>query len=271
MDQRGASPNAPSGPLNAVELTRRDGALGRLPQALAWCYRETGRWSRALAFGNQAAELAQTAGQQYQTCEILTVITSIEAAQGRRDDCLLHARRADKIASELGLRPQQLLARRHVALLDLGEGHLDPAIARYEDLRHLAARWGIAHPFYSPLQDLVEAYARAGATDQARALLPELLALVPGDTNPIPAARAERCKGIADAGTDYDAHFRRALALNSHELGVPIAQEKLHNDPASSRSMARFRATWVTHAPVGCAVTPNRCTLRVPSSITNRT
>ena len=62
-----------------------------------------------------------------------------------------------------------------LALLDLGRGRLEEAITRYEEVRRLAADWGIAHPYYSPIPELIEAYARVGAMDQARALLPEFL------------------------------------------------------------------------------------------------
>jgi hypothetical protein len=40
---------------------------------------------------------------------------------------------------------------------------------------------------------------------------------------------------------------------------------------ASSRSINRFRAAWVTHCPVGCAVIPPRSTRRRSTSMTNRT
>jgi hypothetical protein len=42
-------------------------------------------------------------------------------------------------------------------------------------------------------------------------------------------------------------------------------------DPASSRSMTRFRAAWVTHAAVGWAVAPRIRTRRVACSMTART
>ena len=38
--------------------------------------------------------------------------------------------------------------------------------------------------------------------------------------------------------------------------------------PASSRSMSRLRACWVSQAPVGWAVTPRMCTRRVACSMT---
>ena len=157
-------------------------------------------------------ELAQATGQELLACDALVTLASVEAAQGRGEDCLRHVHEADRLASELGLRLTQLLARRQRALLELGTGRLEEAIEHYEALRRLAAQWDISHPYYSPIADLIEAYARAGALDEARKLLPEFLAQVPGDANPLPAARAARCQGIV-AAEDYDAHFRKAIDL----------------------------------------------------------
>jgi DNA-binding NarL/FixJ family response regulator len=88
-------------------------------------------------------------------------------------------------------------------------------------VQRLAARWGIAHPYYSPLPDLIEACARTGALDRARELLAEYAAQVPGNRNPAPAARAARCRGLL-AGDDYDAHFLEAIGL--HERGDVVSQ-----------------------------------------------
>jgi DNA-binding CsgD family transcriptional regulator/tetratricopeptide (TPR) repeat protein len=208
----------------AVELARSEGAAGRLPRALAWAAwldGEGGRWSRALAYGSQALDLALATGQAYLACYAHVTLATVEAAQGRDDDCLRHARDAQRLAGELGLRRLELQARRSRALLDLGRGRLEEAITRYEAARRLATYAGNAHPYYSPIPDLIEAYARAGAMDQARALLPEFLAHVPGRANPQSAARAARCRGIV-AGGDFDAHFLEALAL--HERGDVVFQ-----------------------------------------------
>jgi DNA-binding CsgD family transcriptional regulator len=208
----------------AVELARSEGAVGRLPDALQWAAgmcKETGRWARALAYGGQALDLAQATGQVYLTCNALVIIAEIEAAQGRDDDCLQHARDADRLAGNAGLRLLQVRARLSPALLEFGRGRLEEAITGYEGIRRLAAGWGIGHPYYSPIADLIEAYARTGAVDQARALLPEYLAQVPGDANPAPAARAARCRGIVAAG-DFDQHFREAIAL--HERSDVVFQ-----------------------------------------------
>ena len=145
----------------------------------------------------------------------------MEAAQGRDDDCLRHADHAERMALELGLRKLELQARRSRALLDLGRGRLEEAITRYEGLRKLAADAGIAHPYYSTIPDLIEAYARAGAVDRAQALVPEFVAHVPGRANPQSAARAARCLGLTAVG-DFDTPFREAIAL--HERGDVVFQ-----------------------------------------------
>ena len=208
----------------AVELARSEGAVGRLPDALQWAAgmcKETGRWAQALAYGGQALDLAQATGQVFLACNALVIVAEIEAAQGRDEDCLQHARDADRLAGNAGLRLLQLRARLSPALLEFGRGRLEEAIAGYEEIRRLAAGWGIGHPYYSPVADLIEAYTRTGAVDQARALLPEYLAQVPGDANPLPAARAARCRGIVAAG-DFDQDFREAIAL--HERSDVVFQ-----------------------------------------------
>jgi DNA-binding NarL/FixJ family response regulator/tetratricopeptide (TPR) repeat protein len=210
--------------LRAVEMVRGEGAVGRLPDALQWAAgmcKETGRWAQALAHGTQALDLARATGETYLACNALVIIAEIEAAQGRAEDCLEHARDADRLANEAGLRLLQVRARCSPALLELGRGELEKAIARLEAVRRLAAGWGIAHPYYSPIPDLLEAYAQAGALDQAQALLPEFLAQVPGDANPAPAARAARLKGIV-AADDWEHHFSEAIAL--HERGGVVFQ-----------------------------------------------
>jgi tetratricopeptide (TPR) repeat protein len=90
----------------AVELARSQGA-GRLPDALvlAACMdRDAGRWPSALAHGSQALDLALATGQLTVACEALITAGEIEAAQGRDEDCLRHARQADLLTAELGLR-----------------------------------------------------------------------------------------------------------------------------------------------------------------------
>ncbi len=213
----------------AVELARDAGELSCLPDALSaavTCCRETGRWQQALAQGNQALDLAQVTGQAWVTCEVLGDLASIEAAQGRDWECRAHAREANRLAAELGLRIRQLRLRCHLALLELGQARLDEAIARYGQARRLATDWGVHDPCFSPLPDLIEAYARAGDLARARAALPEFEAQLPGDDSPLEAARAERLRGILTEG-DFDRHFLRGIALHE-QCHAPFEQARTH-------------------------------------------
>ncbi len=205
----------------AVELARSQGAIGRLPDVLnlaASSDLDAGRWSLALANGSQALDLALATEQTPLACEALLVLAEIEAAQGRDEDCLRHAREADRLTTELGLRLGQLGARLTVAVLELGRGKLEEAVTHYEEVRRLAAEWGFSDAYTSPVPDLIEAYARAGAVDRARALLPDYLDLVTGDANPQFAAVAARCRGIVAAG-DFDGDFLEAIRLHERSSG----------------------------------------------------
>ena len=99
----------------AVELARDEGAVGRLARALAWASwldGEGGRWSRALAYGSQALDLALATGQAYLACYAYATLANVEAAQGRDEDCVRHANGAGQLALELGLRKLEVQASR---------------------------------------------------------------------------------------------------------------------------------------------------------------
>jgi len=121
---------------------------------------------------------------------------------------------------------RQLRLQCHLALLEFGHGRLDEAIARYEQVRRLTADWGVRHPWFSPLPDLIEAYARAGDLERARALLPEFQAQLPGEDNPFEAGRAQRLRGILTEG-DFDAHFLRGITLHQ-QCHTPFEQARTH-------------------------------------------
>jgi DNA-binding CsgD family transcriptional regulator len=209
----------------AVQLARDAGELGRLPDALSCasaCYCEIGRWQQALAHANQVLELAQATGQPFLACQELGTMTLIEAAQGHDQECRAHARDGDRLAAELGLRLRQLRLRSHLALLEFGQSRFEEAIARYEQIHRLTADWHVAHPWFSPVPDLIEAYVRVGDLRQASALLPEFEALLSGQDNLLEAGRAERLKGVL-ADNHFDGHFLRGIAL--HEQCQAVFQQ----------------------------------------------
>jgi hypothetical protein len=57
---------------------------------------------------------------------------------------------------------------------------------------------------------------------------------------------------------------------SSKASGYLLSRSRIRNRNVSvpiPRSIARFRACWTTHAPVGLAVTPATCNRRVPCSM----
>jgi len=229
LDNAGDSERASRYCDQAVEQARSAGAVSRLADMLVFRASRAvsaGRWSLVLADGSQALDLAHAAGQTMTACEALTVLANVEAAQGRDSDCIRHVREADRLTGELGLTLLQLGVRSSLALLELGQGKLDQAVAHYQEVRRLAADRGFADAFTSPVPGLIEAYARADAVDEARALLPEYLARVGGDANPQFAAIAARCGGIVAAG-GFDAYFLDAIRLHERSL-VPFEHARTH-------------------------------------------
>ena len=213
----------------AVELARSAGAVSHLADLLALTASlalEAGRWSRVLADSSQALDLAVTTGQSLTACEALMLLATVEAAQGRDTDCVRHVREADRLTGELGLSLLQMGVRSSLALLELGQGKLEQAVVHYQEVRRLAAGQGFADAFTSPIPDLIEAYARADAVDQGRALLPEYLALVTGDASPRFAAIAARCRGIA-AADGFDGYFLDAIRLHERSSD-PFQHARTH-------------------------------------------
>ena len=74
--------------------------------------------------------------------------------------------------------------------------------------------------------------------------------------------------GVRMISTPIDANTASKLAVNFVSRS---RTRKRTWRPASSSSAAKLRATWVTHRPVGLAVTPSRWTTRRSSSMTNST
>jgi DNA-binding CsgD family transcriptional regulator len=228
----------------AVELARDEGALGHFLSALTeavWFDSQAGRWQQAVARAHQALDLAQMSDHQYHACRVLIALTEIEAAQGRDQDCREHGHQAESLTIELELPLQRLLARRHVASLDMAVGRINEAIDRYEEVRALARKLDLDHPYLSPLPDLIEALARAGRTEQARELMPEYIAQRASGSSPLPSGRLHRLHGILDED-DFDKHFQRAIGLHRQVLPFQQARSQLCYGERLRRSRRRLEA-----------------------------
>ncbi|MHB8960870.1 MAG: LuxR C-terminal-related transcriptional regulator, partial [Candidatus Limnocylindrales bacterium] len=196
------------------------GLLGYSLGALSELETRTGRWSSALADGNEASHLAREAGQEGQLSYNLARLARLEAAQGRADDCRAHVAEALELASRYAFGSTYPFANSALGLLELGLGNPTAAIPHLEATGRQWAAMGLREPGRLEWQaDLVEAYVRAGRRFEAEAVLAELddAARRFRTTAPLTAAGAlahgqvERCRGLLGDGEGVDLCFRAAI------------------------------------------------------------
>src|SRR3954466_5776126 len=86
-----------------------------------------------------------------------------------------------------------------------------------------------------------------------------------------PLADRVRPRGLRRGLDDPYTGGPEDLVKGGNELGVPVTDQESQRIQPLIQFMARFRACWATHVPVGLAVTTARCSLRVLCSMNTRT
>ena len=200
---------------------RRTGALGVLPQTLAMAselaYR-MGRWPQARAYAEESVALAEETRQA--GLYSLYFVARIDAVQGRADDAQQMIKRAKAIAERHQATIMVPYFGHTLGLLALGAGDLDEAIRRLEGVQALPVAQQIRDQSIIPWAfDLVEAYARAGRTVEATALLERIAVSDQSDAAAGPPAdwliaMTWRCRGLLASRSDMVAAFQTALAAH---------------------------------------------------------
>jgi DNA-binding CsgD family transcriptional regulator len=206
---------------------RRLGALGVLPQILGMyaelCFR-TGRWSESRAAAEESVALAAESRQADLYSRLY--VARLDGLQGRDAQSLAgieHVRRAAEGLGADGLSPYlgQL-----EGLLALGRGDVEEAVAILERVQQLPMSQEIHEPSIVPWAfDLVEAYARAGDPDAARALLEKVTPAPDDDDRLWARAVAARCRGLLAPADQVMAEFGQALALHE-QVGQPFERAR---------------------------------------------
>ncbi|AGL18407.1 LuxR family transcriptional regulator [Actinoplanes sp. N902-109] len=194
-----------------VAAARSTGALGLLPQALgieSELYFRTGRWHDARA---DAADSLRLAGEtRAATLYGRFFAGRLDAVQGRPRDCREHAARTDEVSQRLGIHLMFAYTGHQLGLLALSEGDPAEAITRLEAVRKLPVVALIREPAVLPwVFDLVEAYTRAGRTEDAGALLQSPAAT---GTGPWTLGAAARCRALLAGPEEFRPRFEEALA-----------------------------------------------------------
>jgi DNA-binding CsgD family transcriptional regulator len=156
-----------------------------------------GRWEVAAAQLDEIAHLGDEMAESVYAAYAFECLARLAAAAGDERRCRDHAAHAmtliDKHHNELG----RLYVQSALGLLELGLGHVAPAIRTLESARDLAERHGVTEPNIVHWQpDLVEAYARAGKPDAAHEVLAALDQQAERTGGRWALGTAARCRGL---------------------------------------------------------------------------
>jgi DNA-binding CsgD family transcriptional regulator len=156
-----------------------------------------GRWEVAAAQFDEVAHLGDEMAESVYAAYAFGCLARLAAAAGEERRCRDHAGQAlkliDKHHNELG----RLYLQSALGLLELGLGHVEPAIRTLECARDHAELHGIAEPNIVHWQpDLVEAYARAGRPAAAHEVLAALDQQAEHTGGRWALGTAARCRGL---------------------------------------------------------------------------
>ncbi len=204
----------------AVAIARDRGALSTLPLALLQVARlhvAAGRWVDAYAAGSEALQLARDAQQERTSAEALAFLARLDALRGHGSECRRHAAEIGNLA---GSKDMPAGIETTLGLLALAGGDVGEAVARLEG--------GV--PERAP--DLVEAYLRAGRSEDARrsAAIDGEAALA--SSHPWTRVRAAWAEALVAGEDEYEDAFAAAMAALE-----PLASEH-------SFERARLRLNW---------------------------
>jgi DNA-binding CsgD family transcriptional regulator len=275
----------------AVALARASGAVDRLIVALESVSIQ-GFLAGRLAVGAEASEglrLAREADLPNAANLHLAALAWLAAAAGRGDECRAHAAEVAEAAARNHHGISNSIARWAVALLELGLGEAEQAVASLVSLRN--APTGAAHPFYvvASAPDLIEASLRAGRRDTAESAAAEFAEFArPGA--PIWALALDaRCRGLLAGGHEAERAFAQAVGLHAqaqnpfeHARTELLYGEFLRRERRRADARERLRAAldtferlgaepWAERARVELRATGETARKRDPSTIDDLT
>lgn len=194
---------------------RGQSAPGLLPYplaGLAYVDYRTGRWTRAYAEASEAVDLARDTGQLNFLTICLCALGQVEAGLGRGHASRLHTAEALSVARSLGTDVVVLYAGAARLLVALGEGHFEEGIVVGEPVARLFDERGYRDPSLTQWHgDLVEAYVRAGRTDDAKRLLDRFEELAQQTGGAWALGVAARCRGLLAAEKAFEDELSQAV------------------------------------------------------------
>jgi len=172
-----------------------------------------GDWDCADSSTLEAVRVSRDTGQTIWYGYALSIRARLTAARGMEHEATRLAQAAITLAEAAGIPTGHRFARAALGFLHLGLGRVAEAISELETVERLVADSGLEEPMLVPwAPDLVEAYARAGRTEDASRVLAMLERQAASAGTVAASAVAARCRGMLD--DDFGPPLAEALALD---------------------------------------------------------
>ncbi|HST69123.1 MAG TPA: LuxR C-terminal-related transcriptional regulator [Solirubrobacterales bacterium] len=239
-----------------IAEAREAGARRALPMPLsvrACLDIRGGHLPRAEERTREAVEIAEAAATGFGLTFALSTLAYVAAWRGDAEACRTHAERALEIGSRYEMQGTVSYTEAAFATLEMGKGRTEAAIDH--SLRSLESSHAYGRRDPSFLQDganIVEACAREGRTDDARAWLGHLEAEAELTGGIWAAAAVARCRGIlAEDDGEADAHFAEALRI--HDSGPEMPLERARTQLCHGERLRRGRRRAEARIPLAAA------------------
>ncbi|HTE64270.1 MAG TPA: AAA family ATPase [Solirubrobacteraceae bacterium] len=245
-----------------IDTCRERGAIVALafPLAvLASLHLRRGSLAEAARLSDEAAGLGEDAVGSFLHSVTLTTAAFVAANLGDAEACVRHAEEARAIALRLDLTSTLACAEQVLGFLALGAGDAATAIVHLERAREHTERFGSRDPsFLYTHADLVEAYVRAGRSDDAAALTDELAAGAAATGGTWAAAATARCRLLVEGDDRLDENLAAALAAHAR-LTQPFelartrlcAGERLRRGRRRADARPQLAGAYATFAALG--------------------
>ena len=237
-----------------IDSARAESVLGALPYALSVFSDlefRTGNWAAAYAAATEAVRLADETHQTTTLGFSLGLLSRLEAAQGREEDCRAHSAQALEISyPQVGA--VVAFSGSSLGLLELGLGHAEEARVQLEQLVRRVGEHGLQEPGviqWAP--DLIETYVRMGLEEEAELALTEFERLAHKTDRTWALAAAARCRGLLAAEGDFEREFQRGLELHRR---TPTPFERARTELCYGERLRRARRRADARAPLREAV-----------------
>jgi DNA-binding CsgD family transcriptional regulator len=194
----------------------------------------SGRWAEALADLSNIVTLIEATAEDVAVDFAAAYLARVEGASGLDAACRTHAHAALATATQLGIGAPTLWARHALAVLELGAGNHELAVAHLDVIAADVAAWGIGEPGVLWWQaDHVEALLACERHDEARQATQRLEADAARTGRGFAVAAAAWCRAMpgrdargGDEGDARESDF--ALALDGfRQVGAPFERARV--------------------------------------------